>query len=227
MDEQTHDVSQTNEDASESIESAKPTQAAAQTETTSTADPEGDTGLPTPTPLVRKFQENTTYFSDLFKLDLSKCLKWMGYKKDDLTAPFHEDGTVNSPAWQLVEHVHFFRTVDSKGKPQTHSAPVANHYHKMEVVRDPNDKEKILSVECVSGPMKWGVVKRYGKKKRELIPVNEHDKHTHDIVYLKSKELTKPKMNPEALKVIGAQASRNTTQVYDDQGRPLGNLAVT
>jgi len=224
MDEQTHDAPQTNEDASESIELPNPNKASTQTETASTADPEGEPG---PKPLVRKFQENTTYFSDLFKLDLSKCLKWMGYKKDDLTAPFHEDGTVNSPAWQLVEHVHFFRTVDSKGKPQTHSAPVANHYHEMKVVRDPKNKEQILSVECVSGPLKWGVVKKFGKKRRELIPVNSHDKHTHEIVYLKSKELTKPKMNPEALKVIGAQAARSTTQVYDEKGRPLGKLAVT
>ena len=173
----------------------------------------------------RKFRKNTSYYSDLFKLELAKCLKWMGYTPISERNPRMDDGTVNWPDWQEVEHVHHFRTVDSKGKPQTYSNPIGNHFHEIKITRDSKDPRALPKVECISGPLQWGAVEKNGKRVKAPVSV-VNDEHTHETVYIKSDELKRPDMNPEALKVIGAEAARNSTQVYDDTGRPLGNLAV-
>lgn len=177
-------------------------------------------------PLVeRKFRSNTSYHSDLFKLKMAKVLKWMGFTASSKKAPLNRDGSVNQPDWQAVEHVHFFRTVNSKGKPQIHSNPIGNHFHIMEIIRDESDPMALPEIKCVSGPMEWGVVEQYGKMERVPVPV-ENDEHTHGIEYIKSDELKRPDMNPEALKVIGAQANRNSSKVYDENGKPMGDLAI-
>lgn len=177
----------------------------------------------TQTTLKRRFRENTVFFSDLFKLKVSKMLLWKGWHKDSLESAYDEDGNLQ-PDWFQVEHCHFFHTVDSNGREQQYSVPVGQHFHKMKINRDPHGE--IISVECVSGPLTRKVVKKFGKRQHGVVKACQFDEHTHETVYLKSDKLNRPDMNTEAVKVIGAHDAKTSKDVYDENGKSLGKLEV-
>lgn len=176
--------------------------------------------------IQRIFKESTEFFSDLFKLTVNKMLQYRGYTEEGKKWPYNEDGSLNTPDWVDIEHCHFFHTVDSKGANQEYCTPVANHFHKMKVTRDPKNPNDIISVECVSGPLKMKDVKRLGKMTKMAVPVNDHDTHTHGVQYLKSDKLSQPKVNSEALKLIGQQQQILSKKVYDENGKKLDDLGV-
>ena len=178
-----------------------------------------------PKHIVRRYKENTTFFSDLFKLQVAKLLQWKGWTKISQNAPRDQKGNLNDD-WVLTEHCHYFHTYDSNGKEQFYSQPVAQHVHKMLVTRDPNDHTQMLEVKCVSGPMKWKITDEFGKRQKVLVP-DPHDDHTHDTLYIKSNELSKPNMNSDAAMVVSrAEVAGTSKVVFDEQGKQLGKLEV-
>jgi len=206
-------------------EASSPPAKTVPTQTLTTNEPTESDAPESKSAIVRRFRENTAFFSDLFKLKVAKMLLWKGFKKDSLEAAFDEDGNLNED-WFHVEHCHFFHTVDSNGKVQDYSVPVGQHFHKMKVIRDPNKPSEIISVECASGPLKWSIVKKYGKRQRGVVPFSQFDEHKHETIYLKSDKLHRPDMNPDAVKVIGAHDAKGSKDVYDENGKSLGRLEV-
>ena len=187
--------------------------------------PTTQTQAPAPKPIQRRYKENMTFFSDLFKLKVAKMLQFKGWTKISQDAPRDEKGDLNDD-WFYTEHCHYFHTRDSNGKEQTYSQPVGQHVHKMEIVRNPNDPDEIFEVKCVSGPLKWEISTKYGKRKKVLVP-DPNDDHRHDTVYLKSNQLSRPDINVEAAKVMDRVKAPENKQVYDPEtGQKLPNLAV-
>lgn len=176
-------------------------------------------------PIQRRFQEATEFFSDCFKLEMGKALKFIGWNKQQRNFPFGQHGELNE-GWVSAEHVHWFHSVDSSGKIQDKCTSANGHFHKMKVERDKNGE--IVEVKCVSGPMKFEVgPDQYGRVGKNIVPVNEHDKHTHETIYIKSNKLKKPVMNPEALKVISSEATLTSGKaVKSESGEKLEDLQV-
>lgn len=173
----------------------------------------------------RRFQETTTYYSDLFKLQVAKLLHWNGWKKITKDSPRDRSGNLNED-WMMTEHCHYFHTIDSNGKVQDYCQPVAQHVHKMKVVRDPANPDGLPIVTCEGPPLKWVITDKYGKRERILEP-DPHDKHEHNCKYIKSNELTKAKMNSQAAIMMGGvTASQTSKAVFDDAGKKLPDLAV-
>jgi len=191
--------------------------------TTTFTDSEPTTDDPTtPEPLKRRYQENTSFYSDLFKLKVSSMLQWKGWRKMTQNAPYDEHHNLNED-WFHTEHCHYFHTIDSNGKVQEYCQPVGQHVHKIEVIRK---GDEIYSVKCVSGPLKWQITTKFGKRQKILMP-DPHDTHTHEMEYCKSNKIMKADVNSEAVKVIGrAESAASSTEVYDEHGKPLGKLQV-
>lgn len=130
-------------------------------------------------------------------------------------------GTPDPEETVAVQHQHFFHTIDSSGRVQDTCSPIGGHFHIMEVTDNgPNDPP---TVKCVSGPMRWGVKKVNGKKKRVPVPVNHYDTHTHDCTYLQSEVVTPRKPNAEAAKV---QANVARTESAADKGGNIGGQII-
>lgn len=178
-----------------------------------------------PKPIERRFRENMSFFSDLFKLKVSKMLQWKGWTKAGKDAPLNENGHLNDD-WFYTEHCHYFHTMDSSGRVQDYCQPVAQHKHKIKVTRDPDNHQDVISVECVSGPLKEVITDKYGKRQKIWVE-DPHDKHRHETEYLKSNQLSRPNVNVEAAKVMSSvQASGNSKTVFDENGKSLGKLEV-
>lgn len=175
-------------------------------------------------PIQRVFSKSQKFFSDLFKLKVAPMLQYHGWTEGGKRDPFDERGALIND-WVTIEHCHMFHTMDSKGKEHEYCSPAGGHFHKMDVIKDANGE--ILEVKCASGPLKFEVKKKYGKTKREAVPVNEHDTHTHEVVYQKSDELSRPKANAEAAKFMVMQANNLSKKVTDETGKKLDDLQVT
>ena len=178
-----------------------------------------------PQVLQRRYKENMSFFSDLFKLNVASMLQWKGYQEITKDAPLDENGNLNED-WFHTEHCHWFHTFDSNGKEQFYTPMIGQHCHKIEIKRDPSNPEDILSFKVVGPPLKWIITKKYGKRQKILSP-DPHDTHTHEMEYKKTNKLSRPDINSEAVKVIGNVQSHSTSKaVYDEHGKPLGNLEV-
>jgi len=138
----------------------------------------------------RVFKSTTTLHHDLFVLHPSQMMK---DKRLDKTGYPDEEDLIG------VAHQHFFHTIDSQGRKQLYCSPIGGHFHEI-IIKEKGEGEPPEIVE-VSGPMKWGMKKKGGKYKRVAVPVNEYDKHTHEIKYLQSEKVTPRKANVEAAKV--------------------------
>lgn len=147
----------------------------------------------------RVYRFGNKIFHDLYKLGVASVLKKIGYNTDP-----------NDPSsWDPVEHVHFYHTVDSSGKTQTTSTSIAAHFHEMRIVKSDNPDEP-PQVVCVSGPLKWVKMKKFGKWVREAVPVNEIDDHTHPVIYMRSEEISLRKPNAMAAQVEARSGSPAT-----------------
>ena len=124
----------------------------------------------------RKFKGEEEIYHDLFKLDLAMCQKNVSY----------QEGVINLVP---VEHSHFFHTVNSQGKEQTHCVATAGHTHRVKVNYD--EEGNIASVEC--GPPVF-------RKKGRDVPMPKYrssydsepvpiDTHTHDVKYIRSEKI--------------------------------------
>ena len=135
--------------------------------------------------IQRKFQTQKEFLHDLFKLTVSKLKKNIAI-----------DG--QQPDYVDIEHVHFFHTITSDGKPQTRTNSVAGHFHKIKIT--PTKPGHPPIVECASGPLKEVVKLQYGKRVKVEVPFDEIDTHTHEVEYHKSNVILERVKNMEAAK---------------------------
>lgn len=160
----------------------------------------------TPTPLVgtttpvttapqqgRVFTTQQSYEHDLYKLQVN------AFMKNVALAGSH-------PEYEKAEHVHWFHTITSDGKPQTRSNSVGGHFHKMEII--PQGKGQPPTVRCASGPLREVVQIVNGKRVKREVPVNDVDHHTHDVQYVRSNIIIQPTRNMEAAKAEAAIMAR-------------------
>lgn len=153
-----------------------------------------------PKTVQRIIKGTQVFWHDLFKSDVQKMIKNVYHRTDEKGI-----GQQKEEDLKQVEHVHFFHSHDSMGRPQDTCVSVGGHYHKM-ITHDKEgnpllDRNGNPRVEC-SIPYRKVKVKR-GKK---MVTVEEvvkwgmedgqtlQDKHTHEFRYDQSQELSPDKM---------------------------------
>lgn len=147
---------------------------------------------------TRTFGSQAQYTHDLFKLEVAQF-------KKNIALAGHE------PEYENAEHVHWFHTITSDGKPQTRASSVGGHFHKVEVI--PQGEGQPPIVRCASGPLREVVTMQYGKRVKKEIPVNDIDHHTHDVKYVKSDIIIERTRNVEAAKAEAAIMARYQASV--------------
>lgn len=137
----------------------------------------------------RVFKGDQKIHHDLFKLLSEKVKKNLGYD-------------IKNPDIRSYEHVHFFHSVDSKGRIQRFCNPSAGHIHEIE--HDEIDGELIITKV---GPPLLSISSK-GKKKYLCDPDNLlNDGHVHKGLYLRSEEITVQKVSEEAAANMAIRAN--------------------
>lgn len=138
----------------------------------------------------RVFTKDAELTHDLFKLELSHMKKNLAFQGD--------------PIWEAVEHVHFFRTIDSMGRKLTVTNAVGNHFHQVKVIEN---GDGVPTIE-VSPPM------RNVKKGKQIVvaPV-EYDTHTHPVRYMGSQLIKGKQVSAEYVKYEAALNSKRVQSV--------------
>ena len=105
------------------------------------------------------------------------------------TALFQKNVSFDSrmPIIEPVEHVHFFHSFDSNGKPQVSANSVLGHTHDVSLSVD---KEGNIVGTC-SAP----------RRNRNSEKILASDQHTHTIKYIKSEEIKLRKISSDAVKL--------------------------
>lgn len=116
---------------------------------------------------------------DLFKLEVGLLKRDVGYNPD-------------SPIWEMIEHCHFFHSVDSRGAPQSRSTMVGGHYHEIYVDASGN-------TQC-SPPMAEIKFRKNGRTQTQTRPL-PHDSHTHVVSYRHSLKFKPQSLHPEFVKM--------------------------
>lgn len=99
----------------------------------------------------------------------------------------------NDPMIVSLDHCHFYHTFDSNGNELKSSNSVGGHYHDIEL-------------HVIDG--KWKATCSYPRSNKTSRELLERDKHTHEIVYLKSSEIKLRKINEQAMQMIAEQQRR-------------------
>lgn len=152
-------------------------------------------------PIKRNMTGTKTIFTDLFKLCVSKVIKYEGWDE----ANEHPESHPNK--FSTWEHTHPFRTYDKKGDRMTTCTPIGGHFHVIEW-EDNKDPEAPPVIKSVSGPMVMERRKVRGRTQMVPVPANEYDDHTHDVEYLRSCKVEFSTTNIEAAKVIAYDAQK-------------------
>jgi hypothetical protein len=143
-------------------------------------------------PQQRVFKGDIKICSDLYRLRVAETIK-------------NESWNDKKPIWVPLEHAHIFRTYDSDGRAHTRCNAVAGHFHEMEIIQQGPDQPPI--VKC--GPPVKEVIKFIdGEPVRQIVPVHEKDKHTHEVHYERSDEIKSRTISAEAAKLLGIEASK-------------------
>lgn len=144
-----------------------------------------------------KFATQKNYVHHLYKLLLAN------FKANKAPDGFEPD-------WKDNEHVHWFHSITSDGKPQLRSNAVGGHFHKMELVDQGPGNAPIVT--CVSGPLKEVVEIKYNKRIKIEVPANDVDHHTHEVSYEGSNVILERVKNIEAAKLEASLMAHQTTQ---------------
>lgn len=117
----------------------------------------------------RLYANQTQVDSDLYKLELSY------FVKNNALNP-----ATDAPDIEKVEHVHYFRTIDSEGRHLHTCNRVGGHFHEI--------KLKPGSLDITVGPAMKEVLRTdpVTKRKKVVAIALEDDTHTHDWRYMKS-----------------------------------------
>jgi len=144
---------------------------------------------------TRRFNQGFRIESDTFQLTTSKLIKDINNK-------------INDPFFVKHDHQHIWRTFDSDGKKQIYSSPVGGHFHEITFEESKNgEPAKVLSI---SEPLTFGIEMVRGKPKKVAKPLAEYleDKHTHEVLYLKSDVVESRVQNPKAINMIAEEAQK-------------------
>lgn len=110
------------------------------------------------------------------------------------------------PRYVEAEHCHFFHSVDSDGRRQTHSVAIGGHFHEMMMIKPARGKAPavyrcgppVKEVRRLGDNGKW--VKGYERLK--------HDDHVHDVEYINSVPVAKRTQSADATNVITDEAQK-------------------
>lgn len=165
--------------------------------------------VPAPQEFKRKMRGSQTLHHDLFKLGLANMAKNISIDEDN-------------PVIVGVEHVHFFHSIDSQGRPQDSCNSVGGHFHMVKVLKD-KDGRFMLDADGnpiveVSKPMRKVQVKNSrGKVSVEVqhVPIGngKYDEHTHEVEYMGSDVIQARKVNLEAAKFEGRMRQKYSPSV--------------
>jgi hypothetical protein len=151
------------------------------------------------------FKRNMTgkkeIFTDLFKLMVSKVIKYEGWDE----ANEHPESHPNK--FSTWEHTHPFRTFDKKGDKMNTCTPIGGHFHVIEWEENSNP-DSPPRIKSVSGPMVMQKQRIKGVFKMAPVPANEFDDHTHDVEYLRSSKIEFSTTNIEASRVVAFESSK-------------------
>jgi hypothetical protein len=139
----------------------------------------------------RVFKGEQTVHHDLFQLQPEKVRKNVGY---DPKKPIIEE----------YDHIHWFHSFDSSGRPQKYSSPQAGHIHEVEweVV---DGKPTITKV----GPPLSSTSKKLGKNRAADPSGHLRDNHVHEAVYRYSEVLNIRRLSEEAQRAIAERANED------------------
>lgn len=153
-----------------------------------------------PATVQRIIKGSQVFWHDLFKSDVKTMIKCIFNRADEKGAGMQKEEDLKT-----VEHVHFFHSHDSNGRPQTTCVSVGGHFHHIKTHDDNGNplvnKDGTPRVEC-GPPMRRVKV----KKGRKMVTVEEKvtfgmedgkmvtDNHTHNFKYQDSQELSPDKM---------------------------------
>lgn len=138
---------------------------------------------------MRRFETQKQYTHDLYKFEVAM------FKKNVAI-----DG--NRAEYVDNEHVHWFHTITSDGKKQTRTNSVGGHFHEVEIIQQaPGQPPKVI---CKTGPMREAFITENGRKIKTSVPVNDIDKHKHEVTYDKSNIILERQRNQEAAKAEAA-----------------------
>lgn len=114
-----------------------------------------------------------------------------------------------TPNIQMIEHSHYYHTVDSNGREMKLCGPMGGHFHIMKMVEPQKTVKtkgggtKIVPAkyEC-SGPMRFAKTRSQDSNgnvrfTRKMVP-DGRDTHVHEVKYEGSEYLEKRKFNAEA-----------------------------
>jgi len=129
----------------------------------------------------------------LFRLKIAKLKKNTSYK-------------LLRPSLHDVEHTHFWHSISEKGTTNVYCAPVAGHFHKVEVDFDKWNTDKTGPLVTVGPPLHFKRFRLKGGNKRmvkRIVPIafeSENssnaeitiieDKHTHEAEYLETERIS-------------------------------------
>jgi hypothetical protein len=156
----------------------------------------------------RVFKQSTEFIHDLYKLDVGKAIKYIGWVEGgEHQSPFDDSGRFNNTDWTHIEHCHFFHTIDQRGQNQDKSTPTAGHFHLVKETKPATDEEPAQYE--VSGPMQFVLVKKGGSKVKQIKAV-PHDTHSHDINYIKSDVIKPRSISAEAAQAASMFIAKTT-----------------
>lgn len=149
------------------------------------------------------FKDHRSFRHDLFKLELATMKKNVSWK-------------VHEPMIENVEHVHFYHSHSSQGKPLKTCNSVGGHFHEVTIEIDQDGNVKAT---CSPPIQEKEIILKHGVRK-EIQPIKFFDEksqktivddHVHAVTYLHSEQLS-----PEKLRM-------NQTQDYDKFSRLNSN----
>ena len=140
--------------------------------------------------IKRKFKGEEEIYHDLFCLEETETIKDVGWNPQ-------------RPLIEKFNHKHFYHTVDSDGKKQTHCTPSLGHTHEVKVVGTEEDGSPKIEI----GPAVVVMKKKMGGK--QSLPY-KFDNHTHESRYMYSEKLSVRKYSDEALASISKVKQQDT-----------------
>jgi hypothetical protein len=152
-------------------------------------------------PMRRNLTGKKEIFTDLFKLMVSKVVKYEGWDE----ANEHPESHPNK--FSTWEHTHPFRTYDKKGDKMSTCTPIGGHFHIVEWETSGRE-DGVPVIKSVSGPMVMQRQKVRGLLKMVPVPCNDYDDHKHDVEYLRSSKIEFSTTNVQAAQVIAYESSK-------------------